>query len=377
MIKNCLNPLGLLAALAMLIVAGCSAEPTVAPTSTAVPTATPEPVPATRSEVLRSLSSRVIVPGYASAAEKMALLAQSVTALCANPGEPELAAAQSAWREARQAWLRTEAYRFGPAMDRRSISLVDWWPIDAEKIDRNLASDEEISTERVSEFLPATQRGLSVAEYLMFGAGSAGLSDGSGSKRCVYLRSVVDVASDEVAGILADWQGSGESGAYADYFDGTGSLALIDSEAEAEVIRSLVFQVRTIANMRLGAVLGIDTQADASAIPSGGADNSREDFISQLEGVAAIYRGADGGMGVTARVASISAETDARMLEAIEAAIAAASALEGSVISQLEANPAQVRSVYDNIKGLQRVLNTEIVSLLGVSVGFSDTDGDS
>lgn len=29
------------------------------------------------------------------------------------------------------------------------------------------------------------------------------------------------------------------------------------------------------------------------------------------------------------------------------------------------------------VKELQRVLNTEVVSLLGVSVGFSDTDGDS
>ena len=82
-------------------------------------------------------------------------------------------------------------------------------------------------------------------------------------------------------------------------------------------------------------------------------------------------------MGLSARVASISADTDARMLAAIEETIAATKSLDGSITAQVEANPAQVRAVYDNMKELQRVLNTEVVSLLGVSVGFSDTDGDS
>ena len=188
---------------------------------------------------------------------------------------------------------------------------------------------------------------------------------------------VSKVVSDEVTGILTDWQGTADSSSYASYFDGTGSLALIDSDAEAEVVRSLVFQVRTIANMRLGAGLGVDQEVDASAIPTGGADHSREDLLSQLDSIASVYRGAEGGMGVSARVSAMSAEIDARMLAAIEATIAAARNLDGSIIAQLDGNPALVRAVYDNMKELQRVLNTEIVSLLGVSVGFSDTDGDS
>ena len=319
----------------------------------------------------------MILPGYTAAADGMARLSQSVDALCSAPSEAGLDAARDAWRDARQAWLRTESYRFGPAMDRRSISVVDWWPIDAEKIDRNLAGDEEVTAERVTEFLPATQRGLGAAEYLLFGEESAGLSDGSDPQRCSYLQAVATVVSDEVAGILIDWQGKDDSSGYASYFDGTGSLALIDSDAEAEVVRTLVFQVRTIANMRLGTGLGIDTEADTSAIPEGDASNSREDLLGQLDSIASVYRGAKEGIGVSARVSAVSAETDARMLEAIESTISAARSLDGSIIAQLEANPDQVRAVYDSMKELQRVLNTEIVSLLGVSVGFSDTDGDS
>ena len=378
MMKSCLKPIPVLAALMLLFASGCGASATPIPTDTEVPPSpTPAPEKATRAEVIQSLTAQVILPGYEAAADSMATLKQSVDALCSAPSDAGLDAARDAWRDARQAWLRTESYRFGPAMDRRSISVVDWWPIDAGKIDRNLAGDEEMTVERVTEFLPATQRGMSVAEYLLFEQESAGLSDGSDSQRCSYLKAVATVVSDEVAGILADWQGTADSSSYASYFDGTGSLALIDSDAEAEVVRSLVFQVRSIANMRLGAGLGVDQEVDASAIPTGGADHSREDLLSQLDGIASVYRGAEGGMGVSARVSAMSAEIDARMLAAIEATITAVRNLDGSIIAQLEGNPFQVRAVYDNMKELQRVLNTEIVSLLGVSVGFSDTDGDS
>ena len=389
--KSCLKLAPIAAVLTLLFVLACGAEATPSPTDTEAPPATPQPTDtvapspttpptpetATRADVLESLTAGVILPGYTAAADGMAQFSQSVDALCSGPSEEALGAARDAWRAARGTWLRTESYRFGPAMDRRAISLVDWWPIDVEKIERNLAGEEPVTPERVKEFLPSTQRGLSVAEYLIFAPDSAGLADGSAPARCAYLQSVASANSEEVAGILSDWQGSGDSGGYAGYFDGTGSLALVDSDAEAEVVRSLVFQVRTIANMRLGAALGVDAAADASAIPSGDADNSREDLLSQLDGIASVYRGAEGGMGLSARVASISADTDERMLTAIEATIAATKSLDGSITAQVEANPAQVRAVYDNMKELQRVLNTEIVSLLGVSVGFSDTDGDS
>ena len=336
------------------------------------------PNKATRTDILQSLTAKVIIPGYDATADGMAQLEQSADALCASPSDARLKAARDGWRNARQAWLRTESYRFGPAMDRRSMSLVDWWPIDPQKIDRNLAGDDTVTEERVSEFMSATQRGLGTAEYLLFEPESVSLAGGSDIRqRCAYLQSVVSVARDEVDGILADWRGEGETEGYASYYDGTGSTALLDREAEAEAVRSLVFQVRAIANMRLGAALGIDGEADASAIPTGYADNTREDLLSQLDSIAVMYRGADGGLGLSARVNAVSEETNSRMLTSIESTAGSVGNLDGSIISQLETDPAQVREVYDNMKELQRILNTEIVSLLGVSVGFADTDGDS
>ena len=357
---------------------------TVIPADTATATAAPAADRVGRGEVLQSLTALVFLPGYEAAADAMARWAESVEGLCAAPGPAGLAAARADWAAARQGWLRTEAYRFGPAMERRSASLVDWWPVDTGKIDRLLeggdgVSGDGITGELVREYLPSTQRGLGAGEYLLFGPGSDVLASGSGDggRRCDYLRAAAGVAAAETAGIWADWQGGGGAPGYAGFYDGTAASSLLDREAEAIAVRSLVFQVRAIANMRLGAALGVDGAADVSAIPAGYADNGKADLLSQWEGIAGVYRGGAGGLGLSDRVRTLSADTDARMLAAIESVIGAIGGLEGSLMAELEGGTAAARAVYDNVKVLQRILNTEIVSLLGVSVGFADTDGDS
>ena len=372
-------------ALLPLGAAGCGGAATSAPAATDAPAAATTTdagaaEKATRAEALVSLTALVILPGYAAAADGAARLNQATAALCDAPGPAALAAARLDWRGARRDWLRTESYRFGPAMERRSASLVDWHPVDTAAIDGLLAAGETVTAERVREYLPATQRGLGAAEYLLFGPGSEALAEGGspgGSGRCAYAGAVTAVVQAETAGIWADWRGSGADPGYAGFYDGTAASSLLDREAEAVAVRSLVFQVRAIANMRLAAALGLDGAADVAAIPAGAADNSRADLVSQLDGIAAIYGGAPDGLGLSARVRSLSADTDARMRAAIQGAAAAARGLEGSIIARLQTAPAEVRAVYDRVKEMQRILNTEIVSLLGVSVGFADTDGDS
>lgn len=371
-----------IAAMLTLTAAACGAAATPIPTATPTPaaTATPAPTPtperAGRAAMLQSLTALVILPGYTAAADAAAALHEATESLCAAPSPAALDTARQNWRAARQAWLRTEAYRFGPAMDRRSASLVDWHPVDAAAIDATLAGGESVTGERVREYLPATQRGLGAAEHLLFGAGSDALA-GGGPERCAYLEAVTAVARDETAGILADWQGDGETPGYAGFYDGTAASSLLDREAEAVAVRSLVFQVRAIANMRLAPALGLDGAADVSGIPSGAADNSGADLLSQMDGIAALYAGGAGGLGLSDRVRILSGDTDARMLAALAASSAAVRELGGSIIAQLETAPAAAQAVYDRIKEMQRILNTEIVSLLGVSVGFADTDGDS
>ena len=333
-----------------------------------------------REEILTSLTDLVIVLRYGQAAEAMERFVASSEDLCNNPGDAALDAARNDWRLARDAWTTTEAYRFGPAMDRRSVSLVDWRPVLVERIDRTLDEGKSVTTETVRQFMPSTQRGMGAMEHLLFGEGSDVLASSEGSLRCVYLLALAYVASEEIDGIYQEWRGDGESSGYAGFFNGSAMSSLHARDAEAEVVRSLVFMIRTIANMRLGAALGVDGDPDPVAIPGGMAGHSASDLQRQILGISEMYNGAADvpeALGISHNVRQLSTEVDGRMTAAIEGVAVALGEVDGSLEWAIANEPASVRRVYDSFKELQRVLNTEVVSLLGVSVGFSDTDGDS
>ena len=124
------------------------------------------------------------------------------------------------------------------------------------------------------------------------------------------------VAHEEIEGIHRDWKGDGQTPGYAGFFDGSAASSLHPREGEAEVLRSLVFMVLAIANMRLGAALEVDADPDPSAVPSGAAGHSREDLRRQLLGISEMYNGADGdpsALGIGRMVRQLSPEVDHRM----------------------------------------------------------------
>lgn len=363
-------------ALALLVAAGCASS---APAASA-PTASADP-PASRQDVLTSLTVDVIAPRFQTAAAEMSALRDSLHTLCGSPTAANLQSAQDAWRNARAPWMRSQAMWFGPVMDRRSRSLVDWAPVEPERIEDLLATRDDITAEYVREFLASTQRGLGAVEYIIFGDDAAALEALSAADgvRCQYLTALGDVAAAELDGVVADWTvGNAENGAYAGYFDGTAGSALLGRSAVAEVVRTSVFLARSITDMRLGKALGVgdDVKADPSAIPMGAAHNAVADMRNQVLGMQDMYVGADGGLGLGALIAGLSAAADERMRAAFENALEAIGQMEEPLHANMAQNPAAAQAAHARLTELKRALNTEVVSLLDVSVGFADTDGD-
>ena len=153
----------LITILALALACG-GAAPASPSSSVAAPASTGASAAPGREEVLVALTDTVIVPGYREAAGAMDELRAALDGLCAAPAADGLAAARAAWRAARGSWLRTQATWFGPVMERRSRSLVDWSPVDPPRIEETLAGRDAVSPEVVREFLGASQRGVGAME---------------------------------------------------------------------------------------------------------------------------------------------------------------------------------------------------------------------
>ena len=76
-------------------------------------------------------------------------------------------------------------------------------------------------------------------------------------------------------------------------------------------------------------------------------------------------------------MSQLSEDTDARLRNELDAAAAAMDAVNDPFRSAAVQRTPQVQTLYERLLDVQRTIATEIVSLLGVSIGFTDTDGDS
>ena len=328
-------------------------------------------------DVLISLADEVAVPAFQAVAEDMARLDEATQSVCQNPDDISAEAARQAWYDARASWMASEAMWFGPVMERRSRSLLDWSPTDIDGIEELLAQRRVLTATDIRETLASNQRGFGAMEYVLFDKGTTASPEGY-SPRCAFLSALTSAASQETDAILSAWvEGDGGS-PYRDYLTGRSGVALLASEAVAEVVRTQIFLIRDIVDMRLASALGLrDGGADPSAIPGTAADNGLEDLRNELQGMRRIYEGAGPRLGISALVRPLSEDTDQRLRQQLADALGALDAVEGPLRVAIAERPSQVNEAYDRLAELQRTMATELVSLLGVSVGFTDTDGDS
>ena len=376
----------LTAALACASASPPAAPPTddvIAATPAADPAAAASADPPTKRAVVVALTANVIVPAYEQAAARMTDLAAAADTLCANPNPAALTAARQAWREARAAWSFTAPMRFGPVMTRKSLGLVDWPAAPAAEIDTALAAREAITLNDIREFLPSDRRGLGVMEYLLFGADEAilmALSDPA-TLRCDYLTALSQAAAAEVDAALLEWtQGAGDAGPYRAVFDGSAASSLHESAALTDLVSAIVFLNQRIARMQLAPALGMDgVTPDPSSIPGGPAHNAVADMQSQVRAMQAIYSGGDSAeaLGLRHLTAQLSPEIDRETAAALESAADAVAALAEPLPETILSDPAPGQAAFDRIIAVQRLFNADIASLLNISIGFSDQDGDS
>ena len=330
--------------------------------------------------VLISLIDHVVVPAYQQAAEDAVQLEEAAAELCRSPSEVSLDAARQAWSTARASWLRTRAMSFGPVMDRRSASLLDWSPTDTDGIDASITSaDFTVNADVIRDSVSADRRGFGAVEYLLFNPDSlASLS--SSPPSCAYLSAVTQVNREETAALSAEWTVGGELGTpYKDYFTDRANLSAVPSDAVEEVVRVQVFMIRDMVQVRIAPALGLrEDEPDLTSIPGNAADNGLADIHHELLGMQKVYHGAGGEeLGISQLIIPLSEETDQRFRESLSAALMAVEAVEVPLTVAITEHPEQVTALYDRLSEVQRTLATEVVSLLGVSVGFSDTDGDA
>lgn len=321
-----------------------------------------------RVDVLAEVAETVAVPGYERLATAADALAAATSELCDGPSRGLVDAAIDAVAAARTAWLETEAIWVGPVMARRSWAVVDW-PVAPDEIEALIADDEIVlDIDRLSRRIGADQRGLQAVEYVL--GSSTVVTDLTAPRRCDYLTGITEVIADEVHLVRADWIESWDDGpAY------TAALPDPENGGLDALVNDSLFLLEAMTDMELGRGLGVlEDPSDPDAVVEGSLGLGVADLRARTTGLRRVLLGAedDGGL-----VALLDGDLRTRLTARFGAALAAIDSLDGSLRASLTGNRAGVAAVRDALTAIQVTVATEIVSGLGVTIGFSDADGDT
>lgn len=326
----------------------------------------------------RELTTDVVLPTLDEVVATAEAQAAALRAFAANPGEPELAAAQGAWRAARIPWKHTDAFGFGPAKDMSLQAAIDQ-AIDPAKVDQEVNGTAAISPAYV-ETIGANRKGFHAIEYLLFAPLASLTTDTNADRRRALLVAYAENLAQNAVVLRDAWAGGGYARAMAE--PGSANVKYPTVKAVIDTFTNeSVFQAELISDAWIGKPMGNATGGvpQPQLVESGPSDNSVADITEGLVGIRNIYFGSiDGqpGKGIGKLVLAQSPATDRDVQLQLTAAFDAVAKIPTPYIPALNAQRPEIPAAYEQVKELKRILTTEVVGVLGATLKFNDNDGD-
>ncbi len=337
-----------------------------------------------QSAMLKQLVDNVILPSYQDFSNQGQNLSTSLQTLCGTVNESNLQAAQNSWKNAQGALKTIEGFSFGPYTKLGLEAKLDFWPTRPDDIETTIANNPEFNKDSVAN-LGAAVKGLPALEYLLFnpsGDNATIVSALSDSKRCAYLKALGEDVSANVTLLYNAW--APEQGSYglslATAGQGSQDYPSLNT-AINDIINNMSSMIEQAKDTKLGKPLGYKDGgvAQPNSVESPYSHYSLQDLIRNFEGLQDFYLGSyngSAGLGlhhfVQSKSVNLASDMDIAIAEAITALKAIPEPLSQSVLDQHDL----VDAAYVKVRNVQDLLRGPISSLLGVTVSFSDSDGD-
>lgn len=329
-----------------------------------------------RSELLVNISENLIIPAYTNFDREVEELESLTEAFLSNKELSHLEVLQSKWVEVKQSWKLAEAFNFGPADDFFLATSVDSWPLNEAGLvaaigDYN-GSDSYLTS------VGSDKKGLVAIEYLLFNCDTASiLAAFEDDNRQSYLQLLVNELSKNSSRILVEgWNETFLASFQSDLSSGS-------SSSLNRLANSLICLQENVKNFKVATPAGIRTSSSPlpDLVESPYANASVLFIRENMAMIQAVYSGQD-GVGFDDYLSGMSdagiveGNLNNEILSQFSVINEALNKVEIPLSTAVETDADNVLQLFIALQELTVLMKTEMMSQLGLTVTFSDNDGD-
>jgi uncharacterized protein len=327
--------------------------------------------------ILKDLSENVAKPLYRALSIVSAAMKKSVAAFAKAPSASGLGDAQKDWKATATAWNRTRAFAFGPAKD---IEPSIRWKngCDVAAVEANITAGK---TDVMK--LGTAEKGLPTLEFLLFD--TAGGNDAilakfndaaSGAARIAYLGSASEALATDIDSLVGAWDAHAGELATA----GNGSTVYKSPKDGMDALVNQVLYAADVAINQINVPFAKTGKVAPELEEARLSDNTLIHTEALLLSVRATFDGAfedNDGFGLADLIRDRSADLGSVFAKALEAAETSVKAIPPPLRLALEkGDTAKLGPAVAAIREVKSLLASDIASALGVTISFSDMDGD-
>lgn len=316
------------------------------------------------SAILSDFSSHVARANYNELEQLLDQLHTDALALQQTTDATNLTAARSAWRTARAAWEKSEAFLFGPVSTENIDPSTDTWPVDYLSLDSLLSSTLDFTPANIHA-LGDELKGYHPAEYLLWGTNGDKQAGQFTTRELEFLVALTADLKDKGTALRSSWDAS-QSGNYGEVFSSAGSGSTVYASRRAafeELVNGITGICDEVAN---GKIAEPFLAQDPSLEESPYSNNSLIDFTNNMIGVRNVYRGdfnAD-GKGLQDYLQANNLSLHNTITAQIDQAIASLNAITVPFGEAIISQPTQVQLAIDQINTLKTTLEDQLLPYL-------------
>lgn len=332
-----------------------------------------------RRAMLEGLVTETILPLHEILLEKATALEAAALAFQADPTEETLTDFQAAWQETSIAFEHIQVYGFQRVMP--YMTQIDTSPPNIPFIEGYIEI-EPVGTLDAAfvQNIGSSSKGLPTLEYFIFVEDALTQLTESQNRMDYAVGAATDVkrVAEE---LVMQW--TPEAGGFADRFIAADGEVSSVRSAVSMLSNEMIAELEDVSRFWIGGPLGFrdggDPQPDlVEAFYSG---TSVDKLIANVEGFQMALNGLGDSPSLADYLDFLGAEYDGvPMSEAIniqaETVITALQAIESPLQVAVIEEPGAVNVAYDEGVALLQLVKTDMASQLGITVTFSDNDGD-